>query len=398
MAPRGTRTTSASSCAPAANCLWAGTNSLPNMDFEAEGLLDGLEGDERDARRRLLEKLSDAGVSDDELRKAVEEQRLPLLPVERELGGERTLSVKEAAERAGVPVDFVKRHRRALGLPLTDDEGGGFSEEDVRMLEDLKKFLDAGLEEEGIEDATRVVGESMSRVARTVAQLTANSLIHPGINEHDLGLGFAEAARQLVPLFGNQLESVFKQQLLEVVRSEMISRQELETGLSDADTINVSFADLVGFTKLGEQLPPEEIGRVAGRLGELAADVANPPVRLIKTIGDAAMLVSTETEPLVQVTLDLVRAADDAGEDFPMLRAGVARGEAIGRGGDWYGRPVNVASRITGVARPGSVLTTESVHEEAENAFDWSFAGKKKLKGVKEPLPLFRAREKASGE
>jgi adenylate cyclase len=367
------------------------------MDFEAEGLLNGLAGDERDARRRLLEKLSEAGVSDDELRKAVEEQRLPLLPVERELGGERTLSVKEAAERAGVPVDFVKRHRRALGLPLTDDEGGGFSEEDVRMLEDLKKFLDAGLEEEGIEDATRVVGESMSRVARTVAQLTANSLIQPGVNEHDLGIGFAEAARQLVPLFGNQLESVFKQQLLEVVRSEMISRQELETGLSDADTINVSFADLVGFTKLGEQLPPEEIGRVAGRLGELAAEVAEPPVRLVKTIGDAAMLVSPEAEPLVRVTLDLVRAADDAGEDFPLLRAGVARGEAIGRAGDWYGRPVNVASRLTGVARPGSVLATESVHEEAEDAFDWSFAGKKKLKGVQEAVPVFRARAK-SGE
>jgi adenylate cyclase len=80
-----------------------------------------------------------------------------------------------------------------------------------------------------------------------------------------------------------------------------------------------------------------------------------------------------------------------------MLRAGVARGEAIGRGGDWYGRPVNVASRLTGVARPGSVLTTESVHDEAEGAFDWSFAGRKRLKGVKEPLPLFRAREKEAG-
>src|SRR4051812_7526764 len=364
------------------------------MDFEAEGLLEGLEGDERDARLRLLEKLTEAGVPDDELRTAVEEQRLALLPVERELGGERTLTAEEAAERAGVSLDFVKRHRRALGLPLADDEGGGFSEEDVEMLEDLKRFLDAGLEEEGIEDATRVVGESMSRVARTVAELTATSLIRPGVNEHDLGLGFAEAARQLVPLFGSQLESVFKQQLLEVVRSQMISRQELETGLRDAETINVSFADLVGFTKLGEQLPPEEIGRVAGRLGELAADVAQPPVRLVKTIGDAAMLMSPETEPLVQVTLELVRAADDAGEDFPMLRAGVARGEAIGRGGDWYGRPVNVASRLTGVARPGSVLTTESVHEETEDAFDWSFAGKKKLKGVKEALPLFRARER----
>jgi adenylate cyclase len=368
------------------------------VDFEAEGLLEGLEGEEREARLRLLEKLSDAGVPGEELRKAVEEQRLMLLPVERALGGERTLTVEEAAKRADVPVDFVKRFRRALGLPLTDDDGGGFSEDDVRMLEDLKKFLDAGLEQEGVEDATRIVGESMSRVARTVAELTANSLIQPGVNEHDLGLGFAEAARQLVPIFGNQLESVFKQQLLEVVRSEMISRQELETGLRDAETIGVSFADLVGFTKLGEQLPPEEIGRVAGRLGEIAAEVAEPPVRLVKTIGDAAMLVSPETEPLVQVTLDLVRAADDAGEEFPLLRAGVARGEAIGRGGDWYGRPVNVASRLTGVARPGSVLATESVHDETETAFDWSFAGKKKLKGVKEALPVFRAREKGAAE
>jgi adenylate cyclase len=137
---------------------------------------------------------------------------------------------------------------------------------------------------------------------------------------------------------------------------------------------------------------------VAGRLGELAAEVAEAPVKLVKTIGDAAMLVSPDAEALVRVTLDLVRAADEDGEDFPMLRAGVARGEAIGRGGDWYGRPVNVASRLTGVARPGSVLTTEGVHDEAEDAFDWSFAGKKKLKGVKDPVPLFRARVKAEGE
>jgi adenylate cyclase len=247
---------------------------------------------------------------------------------------------------------------------------------------------------------TRVVGESMSRVARSVAELTANSLLRPGVTEHDLGVGFAEAARHLVPLFGKQLEFVFKQQLLELVRSEMVSHTEREAGrLPGAETVNVSFADLVGFTKLGEELPPEEIGRVAGKLGELAADLAEPPVRLVKTIGDAAMLVSPEdcAEALVRVTLDLVQAVQEEGEDFPMLRAGVARGEAIGRGGDWYGRPVNVASRLTGVARPGSVLTTESVHDEAEGAFTWSFAGKKKLKGVKDPLPLFRARDK-SGE
>lgn len=367
------------------------------MDFEAEGLLDGLEREEREARKRLLEQLSDDGVSDDELRKAVEEQRLALVPVERALGSDRTLTADEAAEKADVSVEFVRRHRRALGIPLTDDDARAFSDDDVEALEDVKSFIDAGLDEDGIEDVTRVVGESMSRVARSVAELTAGSLLRPGVTEHDLGVGFAEAARHLVPLFGKQLEFVFKQQLLELVRSEMVSHAEREAGqLPGSETVNVSFADLVGFTKMGEELPPEEIGRVAGRLGELAAEVAEPPVRLVKTIGDAAMLVSPEgdAEALVRVTIELVRAADEQGEDFPMLRAGVARGEAIGRGGDWYGRPVNVASRLTGVARPGSVLTTEAVHDEAEDAFTWSFAGKKKLKGVKEPVPLFRARPK----
>src|SRR3954470_23743332 len=371
------------------------------MDFEAEGLLEGLEGEDREAREKLLEQLSEDGVSDDELKKAVGEQRLALLPVERALGADHNLTAEEAAEKAGCSVEFVRRHRRALGLPLNEGDGKVFSQEDVDALEDKKRFIDAGLDEEGIDDVTRVVGESMSRVARSVAELTARSLLRPGVTEHDLGIGFAETARHLVPMFGKQLEFVFKQQLLELVRSEMVSHTEREAGrLPGAETVNVSFADLVGFTKLGEELPPEEIGRVAGKLGELAAEVAEPPVRLVKTIGDAAMLVSPEdcSEALVRVTLELIRAVEEEGDDFPLLRAGVARGEAFGRGGDWYGRPVNVASRLTGVARPGSVLTTESVHDEAEDAFTWSFAGRKKLKGVKDPLPLFRARPKSDAE
>ena len=366
------------------------------MDFEAEGLLEGLEGEEREAREELLEQLSRAGASEDELRKAVEEGRLALLPVERALGGQGDLTAAEVAERAGVSEAFVSRHRRALGLPLSGEDERDFTEEDVEAISKVKRFIDAGLDEDGVEEVTRVLGESQSRVARAVADLTARSLLRPGVTERDLGLGFAEAARELGPLLGEQLQYVFKLHLREIVRNEIVSRTEMASGeLPGSETINVSFADLVGFTKLGEQLPPEEIGRVAGRLGELAAEVAEPPVRLVKTIGDAAMLVSPDAEALVRGTLELVKAADDEGEDFPMLRAGVARGEAIGRGGDWYGRPVNVASRLTGVARPSSVLATESVHDEAEDAFDWSFAGRKKLKGVKEPLPLFRAREKA---
>src|ERR1700712_4430859 len=200
------------------------------MDFEAEGLLEGLEGDERESRLALLEQLSEAGVPDAELRKAVAEERLALLPVERALGADCALTADEVAERAGVSGDFLRRHRRALGLPQTGDDERAFSEEDVEAIEDLKHFIEAGLDEEGVEDVTRVIGESMSRVARSVAELPAPSLLRPGMSEHDLGIGYAQAARGLGPLLGKQLEYVFTLQLREIVRSEMVTRAELVSG------------------------------------------------------------------------------------------------------------------------------------------------------------------------
>jgi adenylate cyclase len=81
----------------------------------------------------------------------------------------------------------------------------------------------------------------------------------------------------------------------------------------------------------------------------------------VTTIGDAVMLVSPEPVPLLDALLDLTAAADK--EDLPQLRVGVASGWAVSRAGDWFGSPVNVASRVTSVARPGSVLAAESTRE-----------------------------------
>ena len=363
------------------------------MDWDKEGLLEGLEGDEREARRDLLDQLHDAGADVDDLRRAVAEDRLAMLPVELELGGACDLTERDVAEQAGVSVEFLREQRRALGLPQVTGDEKLFSDEDVQAARQLKGFVDAGLDEEGVEEVARVIGESMQRVARSVAQLTATSLLPDATNERDMGVGFARAARELGPQLGEQLIYVFKLQLREIVRNDVISRAQIASGrLPGSELVNVSFADLVGFTKLGENLPPDEVGRVARRLSRMAADIAEPPVRLVKTIGDAAMLVSSEPEPLVDATIALVRAADEEGEDFPQLRGGVACGEAIGRGGDWYGRPVNVASRVTGVARPGSVLVTEEIRDAVEDRFRWSFAGRRRLKNVKGQVPLYRAR------
>jgi adenylate cyclase len=201
--------------------------------------------------------------------------------------------------------------------------------------------------------------------------------------------------RELGPTLGPSLVHMLGLRLREQIRQAVVGSAELESGrLPGAQPVAVCFADIVGFTSLGEQIPVAELGSIVGHLEALAGDVAAPPVRLVKTIGDAAMLVAPDSAALLDAALALVEAAD-SDDGFPRLRAGVACGEALTKGGDWYGHPVNLASRITGVARPSSVLVAKGVRDAVGDGYAFSFAGKRRLKGVGE-VPLFRARAAVS--
>ena len=115
-------------------------------------------------------------------------------------------------------------------------------------------------------------------------------------------------------------------------------------------------------------------------------------MRLVKTIGDAVMLVAPEPKDMLATALELVERAD-ATEGIPALRAGIAYGPAVNQWGDWFGSTVNLASRLTARARPSSVLTTEEVREAVgEDGYKWSSAGPKKLKGFSSPVKTFRVR------
>lgn len=363
------------------------------VDFEAEGLLAGLEGDERAARAELLEQLHEAGVPLDELKCAVEEDRLTMLPVERVIAGQCDYTQRELAERTGLELEQIAGLRRALGLPRVEPDERVYTERDVDATKQFKQFIDAGMPYEKVIEVARVMGEAMARIAGSASRAVGESFIQAGDTERDLGLRYAEAARHLGPIMGKQLEYVFTLHLNEQIRSTVIDRAELASGeIRGSEEVVVCFADLVGFTKLGERLPPEEVGKVARRLGDMAGDALEHPVRLVKTIGDAAMLVAPEADPMVDAALRLVEAADGEGEEFPPVHAGIASGRALPRGGDWYGQPVNLASRVTDIARPGAVLATSAVREAAGDSYSWSAAGKRRVKGVKEPVPLFRAR------
>jgi adenylate cyclase len=355
---------------------------------------------ERAARREPLEQLHGDGVSLDELRQAVAEERLTLLPVEHVLAGEPAYTVADLARESGMDIEYLERERRAMGLPLPDREARAYSEADLEAARRAARFAGAGFPEESSIEVLRVVGASMARVAESMRATAGEALARPGDTERDLGLRIADFARFSSENWGAWLSYVLQQHLLEQVRGDVITRAEAAAGsvIPGAQDVGVAFADLVGFTRLGERRPADELGAVAERLAEMADAVAAPPVRLVKTIGDAAMLVSPEPAPLLDATLDLVAAADEESEEFPQLRAGVALGPALGRRGDWYGHTVNVASRVTGVARAGSVLTTVAVHDALAERYRWSFAGERRLKNIKEPVQLFRARPREARE
>ena len=141
------------------------------MDWEAEGLLEGLEDEEsRKARAELLDHLHDEeGCSVDELRQAVEEDRLVLLPVERLLAGDKTYSQRQIAEEVGLELDQLREFRRALGLAVPDPDAEVLGEADLEGAKDTAAIAAAGFSTEETLEVTRVLGRGHGALRRGAA-------------------------------------------------------------------------------------------------------------------------------------------------------------------------------------------------------------------------------------
>lgn len=366
-------------------------------DWEAEGLLEGVEkGQARADRIELLEHLTREGVSLEELKEACERGRLGILPVERALQEEEpTYSPRQVAAEAGLDLDFMRALWRALGFADGDDDEVAFTERDLQHGKIVASFQAAGLDEEAIILISQVLGQGMANLAETLREVVGDALLQPGDTELTAGLRWAEGAKYMVPQLTPVLEYLLSRHLREQLKSSLVMAAELEAGSTDEGRdITVCFADVVGFTKMGERVSPVELSNAGRQLTSIAVDAARPPVRLVKMIGDAAMLVSEDPEPLVRAALALSEAEPGGAP----LRVGIAAGHAIRHLGDWLGTPVNLASRVTGVAKPGSVLATREVRDSVRDQFEWSNAGARRLKGVREPVKLYRVRALASAD
>jgi adenylate cyclase len=259
----------------------------------------------------------------------------------------------------------------------------------------VQRFVELGMDPDRVVLVVRVLAEGLSNVAEVMRYTALSAILRPGVTELQIAQASKELVGQIAPLLGPMVRDMLFMQLRHAMETEAINAAERAAGqpLPGAREVSVAFADLVGFTKLGEVVSSEELGQLAGRLADLTRDLTAPPVRFIKTIGDAVMFVCPDPAPLLDTVLKLVEVVD-TDNDFPRLRGGAASGMAVSRAGDWFGSPVNVASRVSGVARPGAVLVADSVREVVGDGagFSWSFVGSRRLKGIKNEVRLYRVR------
>ena len=353
-----------------------------DVDVEGLGLLDGLEGRGRQERADLIAWLLDAGFDVDQIRGSFNPM---LLPPNRVMGDDGTLaSAQEVSEQSGVSVDLLQQLHRAAGLARVDGpDSPVHSRADAESVLGAAALVDLGNDPQQVVLIVRLLMQGLAPAALMMRQTALHTLLRPGATERELAEAGEVLARRVRPLLGPMIDDLFRLALRHQFETEAISVTERAAGtLASARDVAVAFADLVGFTRLGETLAPEDLGLVAERLTELAHGITAPPVQFVKTIGDAVMFVSPEPAALLRAVLDLIDAV--AAEHLPRLRVGIAFGPAASRGGDWYGSTVNLASRLTDAAIAGEVLVEESVRQAmgVEEGMVWSVGAERHLKGI----------------
>lgn len=350
--------------------------------------------DEKLERAELVDYLLAQGISVDEIHAS---HTPMLLPARRLLGHDGTyVSARQIADTAGLDLDLLMRFQHAVGLPHVEDpDAEVFMRADGEFAGQIKHFLDLGIDAGQLLTVVRLLAEGLSRAAEMMRVSLASAVMHPGVTEREMATSATAVVANLAPSLGPMIQDMLMLQLRHAVETEAFNAAERAAGaqLPGARTVAVGFADLVGFTRLGEEVPPEELEVVADRLADLARETVSAPVRLIKNIGDAVMLVSPDPVALVDAMLNLVAVVEND-PTLPQVRAGVAYGDAVSRAGDWFGSPVNTASRVTAIARPGTVLVTEAVQTEIGDGdrLAWSYVGARWLRGIPDDVKLYRAR------
>jgi adenylate cyclase len=354
------------------------------VDFdalEAAGIANARE------RAGLIEYLYGLGFSTEQMIEAERRGRLFGLAGDvLQWSGRQEYSLRAAAEALSVSLDEVLHAWAAMGLSTADTEEPMLTEADIdglRAWAEVKTIV-------GDEPALgflRVLGTSMSRLAEaggTMVRLAQpDVLMTHSANELITAQTYRSVAG-FVPSLGLLITSAWRHQLNS-------ARSHFESVVHDA-TANVicgiGFADLTGFTALTQRLTPDELSQLLLEFGGTVSDLVHADGgRVVKFIGDEVMWVTSTPELLAKVAMDLVEHPR-AQETGLLVRAGLAYGQVLAIGGDYFGTAVNLAARLVAAAAPGQILASTDVRDQL---VDWPAIPQKPLilKGFDEPVTTF---------
>jgi adenylate cyclase len=330
----------------------------------APGLDPAALGD--DALRVVREMLAAQGVSEDELDEAQREGTLPLLAVERLiLPTAPAHDLAAVIECTGLSAAEIGKIWRMLGYPLPRPGETAFTDTDVELLGMIGQFMAADpAASDVVLHMSRVVGSAMSRVAS--AQVDVISARATGSPRRGEVAGrpvtdeqIVASASALLPLVPRVLDAAWRRHLLTAIRRRLTIAESGQGQLGA-----VGFADLVGWTALSQQVGDETLALILDQFEQLAYDVVTARAgRVVKMIGDEVMFTVDAPVAGAEIALALSAGAREV-DDLSEVRVGIAYGPLLERESDLYGPTVNLASRITGVAFPGTIVVNEALRKE----------------------------------
>ena len=347
----------------------------------------GLYDPDHDAEhtRKLLHWLEDAGCSPADIIAGADTCELSQLASDANFGPMPEFTLIEAAEELGMTPEEFDELRRIAGLAPRPFDRLAFSKADLMAFMGIQGAKEMFTIEEANHFA-RVLGSSLARIAEAAVSLflidVEGPLLDAGGSSFDVVKETLHAADALEATAA-ALDPLLRLHLQDAVR------RSRETRLP-GDDVNISrlaigFVDLVGFTAFSERVSVRELGVLVRRFENAAYDlVADHGGRVVKLIGDEVMFVAADPSAACEIAISLIT---EFRADTVTPRGGLAYGELLTRGGDYYGSIVNLASRIGDMAVPCELLATPELAERCPGvAFEP--AGRRQIKGFDEPIAL----------
>ncbi len=290
------------------------------------------------------------------------------------LQGRPTLTRVEVAERADVPLVVAEQLWRLLGFARVSDEDVAFTEADVEALRLSHDLMRLGVLDDDSQAAlVRTWGRSFARLAEWQTSLMARVALEDG---SDAGDQLTRLADDVLPRIDALQSYVWRRHLTSAAGRLLAGDGGAQGAAEGVRSLSVVFVDIVGYTARSRSLSESELVAWLEHFEDQCAGTAvDAGARIIKNIGDEVLLVADDAAAALGLALTLTARGEDDDDEFPRVRAGVATGDVVTRLGDVYGPTVNVAARLTSVARPGRVLVDDGTHDALQASADGSDDG-----------------------